>query len=79
MGAAELTRQCKAKVINGRHASSGQSAPSDGWACSWVDTLFIGEAGRTDLTRRKAAMDRSTAAEPADKKRCASASFITNL
>ena len=89
MGAAELTRQCGAKVINGRHAAFGhgdikladgerfklakgielvalhtpghtpesmcyavylEDSPNDAWAVFTGDTLFIGEAGRTDLT-----------------------------
>lgn len=89
MGAAELTRQCGAKVINGRHAGFGhgdirladgerfalaeginlmalhtpghtpesmcyavylKDAPDNAWAVFTGDTLFIGEAGRTDLT-----------------------------
>ncbi len=89
MGAAELARQCGAKVINGRHATFGhgdikladgerfklakgieivalhtpghtpesmcyavylEDSPADAWAVFTGDTLFIGEAGRTDLT-----------------------------
>jgi len=89
MGAAELTRQCEAKVINGRHPSFGhgdirladgerfklamgielvalhtpghtpesmcyavylEDCPDEAWAVFTGDTLFIGEAGRTDLT-----------------------------
>ncbi|MEO6322020.1 MAG: rhodanese-like domain-containing protein [Polaromonas sp.] len=89
MGAAELTRQCGAKVINGRHSTFGHGdirladgerfqlakgielvalhtpghtpesmcyavylaeSPADAWAVFTGDTLFIGEAGRTDLT-----------------------------
>lgn len=89
MGAAELTRQCGAKVINGRHSTFGhgdirlddgerfelaegielvalhtpghtpesmcyavylKESPANAWAVFTGDTLFIGEAGRTDLT-----------------------------
>jgi hydroxyacylglutathione hydrolase len=89
MGAAELTRQCGAKVINGRHSAFGhgdirlgdgerfqlaegielmalhtpghtpesmcyavylEESPAHAWAVFTGDTLFIGEAGRTDLT-----------------------------
>ena len=88
MGAAELARQCGAKVVNGRHDSFGHGdirladgesfelaegvcivalhtpghtpeslcyavylddAPDQAWAVFTGDTLFIGEAGRTDL------------------------------
>jgi hydroxyacylglutathione hydrolase len=89
MGAAELARQCGAKVINGRHNAFGhgdirlddgeafdiakglrivalhtpghtpesmcyavylEDSPDLAWAVFSGDTLFIGEAGRTDLT-----------------------------